>query len=99
METTRLSAKGQVVVPKSIRVAHNWPAGMEFTTVVERDGGILLKPAAGFSRTTLEEVAGSAGYQGKTKTIQEMNAGIARKVRERQDRGRYYRCRAAAGGR
>lgn len=88
METTRLSTKGQVVVPKSIRVAHNWPAGMEFT-VVEREGGILLKPAALFPRTTLEEVAGSAGYQGKPKTIQEMKAGIARKVRERHDRGRY----------
>jgi AbrB family looped-hinge helix DNA binding protein len=87
METTRLSTKGRVVVPKSIRVAHNWPAGMAFT-VAERDGGILFKPAAGFSRTTLEEVAGYAGYQGKTKTIQEMNAGIARKVRERRDRGR-----------
>ncbi len=53
MDTTRLSTKGRVVVPKSIRVAHNWPAGMEFT-VVEREGGILLKPVALFPRIALE---------------------------------------------
>jgi bifunctional DNA-binding transcriptional regulator/antitoxin component of YhaV-PrlF toxin-antitoxin module len=88
MDKTRLSKKGQVVVPKRIWVAHSWSAGMEFT-VVEREGGILLKPLlALFPRTCLAEVAGSAGYQGKAKFIHEMHAGIARKVRERHDRSR-----------
>lgn len=88
MDKTRLSKKGQVVVPKRIRVAHSWSAGMEFT-VVAREGGILLKPLlALLPRTCLAAVAGSAGYHGKAKTLHEMNAGIARKAGERHDRSR-----------
>jgi AbrB family looped-hinge helix DNA binding protein len=41
--TTRLSAKGQVVIPKTVRDAHHWAPGTEFT-VIERPDGILLKP-------------------------------------------------------
>ena len=30
METTKLSSKGQVVLPKSVRDAHKWQPGAEF---------------------------------------------------------------------
>ncbi len=30
MEKTRLSNKGQVVIPKAVRVLHGWKAGLEF---------------------------------------------------------------------
>jgi AbrB family looped-hinge helix DNA binding protein len=43
--TTRLSAKGQVVIPKEVRDSRQWAPGTEFT-VIERPDGILLKPAA-----------------------------------------------------
>ena len=43
METTRLSSKGQLVLPKSIRDADNWSEGTEF--LVERVAdGVLLRP-------------------------------------------------------
>ncbi|PZN73131.1 MAG: hypothetical protein DM484_23225 [Candidatus Methylumidiphilus alinenensis] len=29
METTRLSSKGQVILPKSVRDAHHWSPGSE----------------------------------------------------------------------
>jgi len=47
METTRLSSKGQVILPKSIRDAHRWQPGTEFV-VEETTEGILLRPAKTF---------------------------------------------------
>jgi bifunctional DNA-binding transcriptional regulator/antitoxin component of YhaV-PrlF toxin-antitoxin module len=41
MEKTRLSNKGQVVIPKAISVLHGWEAGLE--SVIENvDDGIKL---------------------------------------------------------
>jgi AbrB family looped-hinge helix DNA binding protein len=42
-QTTKLSTKGQVVLPKSLRAANHWKPGTEFV-VQERHGGILLCP-------------------------------------------------------
>jgi AbrB family looped-hinge helix DNA binding protein len=58
MATTRLSTKGQIVIPKAIREAGRWPAGTEF--VVSRRGTeIILAPASPGSATTrVEDVFG-----------------------------------------
>jgi AbrB family looped-hinge helix DNA binding protein len=56
METTRLSTKGQAVLPKNIRASRAWVPGAEFI-VEETADGILLRPARRFPRTTLDEVA------------------------------------------
>ncbi len=45
---TRISSKGQVVIPKAIREVHQWPAGTVLH-IEEKDGGILLRPARGAS--------------------------------------------------
>jgi AbrB family looped-hinge helix DNA binding protein len=57
METTRLSKKGQIILPKSIRVSRDWKPGTAFT-VEEAGDGVLLRPAAHFPAAGLEEVAG-----------------------------------------
>ena len=57
METTRLSTKGQIILPQNIRTSHAWGWGTEFT-VEETGDGILLRPADRFPRADLEEVAG-----------------------------------------
>lgn len=87
METTTLSIKGQVIIPKSIRVAHGWGPGTKFT-VEEVEGGVLLRNTALFPPSRLEE-AGALRYHGRPKTLAIMNAGIAREVKPRRDRGRY----------
>ena len=38
METTRLSSKGQVILPKSIRASHKWEPGVEFAVEDTPDG-------------------------------------------------------------
>jgi len=42
--TTRLSAKGQIVIPKEVRDSHAWAPGTTFD-VIDRPDGILLRPA------------------------------------------------------
>jgi AbrB family looped-hinge helix DNA binding protein len=88
METTRLSTKGQLILPKSIRVSRAWGPGTEFT-VEEAGDGVLLRPAARFPDASLEEVAGCLRPKGKSKTATQMRAAIGREVMRRHDRGRY----------
>jgi len=88
METTRLSTKGQIVLPKGIRAARAWEPGTEFT-VEETTDGILLRPMTHFSATKLEDVAGCLRSGRKSKTLAQMRAAVGREVMRRHDRGRY----------
>jgi len=88
MQTTRLSTKGQIVLPRNIRLARAWGPGTEFT-VHETGDGILLRPAGLFPATDLEEVAGCLRSKRKSKTPAAMRASISREVVRRHDRGRY----------
>ncbi|MGF1601271.1 MAG: AbrB/MazE/SpoVT family DNA-binding domain-containing protein [Thermosynechococcaceae cyanobacterium] len=81
METTRLSSKGQVIIPKSIRNTHQWSIGQEFI-VEESDKGILLRPKAPFPKTTVNEVAGCLKYKGPPKSLEKMADAIKRGVLE-----------------
>ena len=88
METTRLSTKGQIILPKNIRTSRAWVAGTKFN-VEETPEGILLRPAGRFPETSLDDVAGCLRSIGKPKTLDQMKTAIAREVRRRHDRGRY----------
>ena len=88
METTKLSTKGQLILPKPIRDKHRWGAGTEFL-VEETPDGILLRQARPFPPTRLEDVIGCLKYRGKAKTIEEMDRGIAKAIKERHARGGY----------
>lgn len=89
MEVTRLSSKGQIIIPKSLRTAHKWETGQEFVAIDTGDG-ILLKPRKPFPETKLEDVAGCLAYTGKPKTIEEMNAAIDQGFQEQwRDRSRH----------
>ena len=88
METTRLSTKGQLILPKSVRDAKAWKAGMEFTVEATKEG-VLLRPAKLFKPTRIEDVAGCLHYTGKPKTLAEMDQGIIDEVKRRHARGRY----------
>lgn len=80
METTRLSSKGQVIIPQVIREAHQWSAGIEFD-VKDTDDGILLIPRSPFKKTKLDDVAGCVDYRGTKKTLKEMEDSIAKGVK------------------
>ena len=88
MEITRLSTKGQIVLPKTIRTSRAWGPGTEFT-VEETSAGILLRPAVPFPETDLDQVVGCLRSKRTLKTPAQMRAAVEREVIRRHDRGRY----------
>ena len=85
METTRLSSRGQVNIPKALRGRLHLQPGQEFTIESTTDGALLLRPAKPGSSgevVTLDEVAGCLRYAGPAKTLEEMNAAIAQGARD-----------------
>jgi AbrB family looped-hinge helix DNA binding protein len=81
METTRLSSKGQVIIPQAIREIHHWSSGAEFA-VFDTDQGILLTPIKPFKSTTINHIIGCTGYKGKKKSIKDMEKGIMKGARK-----------------
>ena len=75
MPTTNLSSKGQVIIPKPIRTLHNWHPGQKLQ-IIDTGDGILLKPPSPFAETTLDQVTACLPYQGKAKTLEEMDEAI-----------------------
>lgn len=88
MGTTKLSSKGQLILPKSLRDAYNWQPGTEFI-VEEAEGGVYLRALRPLERTRLADVIGSAGYRGPAKSLDDMEQAIAKGVKARHGRGRH----------
>jgi AbrB family looped-hinge helix DNA binding protein len=84
---TRLSTKGQIVLPLEIRTSRAWAPGTEFR-IEETPDGILLRPVRPFPETSLDMVSGCLRSKGKPKTLAQMSAAIEREVKRRHDRGR-----------
>jgi AbrB family looped-hinge helix DNA binding protein len=88
---TRLSAKGQVVIPKQVREALGLEVGqsLDVTTVA---GGVLLRPTGRKSGRSFDEITQrvreiTARYDGPPVTIEEMNATIAEEWAKSGQRG------------
>jgi AbrB family looped-hinge helix DNA binding protein len=79
---TKVSSKGQVIIPKAVRQARGWSEGTELI-VEERPDGVLLRSKSPFKRTSIDEVIGSAGYKGLPKTLEDMEVGIEAARRDR----------------
>lgn len=80
METTKLSSKGQVIIPKAFRISHNWDAGLELV-VIEVGDGLLLRPKGPFEESTLDQVAGALKYTGKAKSQADIDSAMKRAAR------------------
>jgi AbrB family looped-hinge helix DNA binding protein len=83
--TTRVSTKGQVILPKAVRVKRNWSAGTELV-VEDTPDGVLLKAAPIFPPTKFEDVAGilrRGSGAGRALTVEEMDEAIQAEARRR----------------
>lgn len=83
MQTTKLSSKGQVIIPKILRKRYNWNTGQKLN-VIDTGDGILLKPSRPFKSTRIDQVAGILKYSGKPVSIDQMNEAIKKGVLERK---------------
>lgn len=83
MARTRLSSKGQVIIPKPVRQRHGWQAGVELE-VEDRGNAVVLRAVQPFPRTTFEEVRGSLHYKGPPLTLAQMDAAVRAEARRRK---------------
>lgn len=81
MITTKLSSKGQVIIPKHLRHSYSWGAGQDLV-VIDTGNGILLKAKTPFPETTLDQVAGCLKYTGKSKSLDDMEDAIRKGAME-----------------
>jgi AbrB family looped-hinge helix DNA binding protein len=84
-QTTVVSTKGQVILPKVVRQNRNWGAGTRLV-VEETAEGVLLRAAPLFAPTTIDEVFGSLKWSGPAKTIEEMDQAVLDEARRQHDR-------------
>ncbi|HZF43355.1 MAG TPA: AbrB/MazE/SpoVT family DNA-binding domain-containing protein [Sphingomonadaceae bacterium] len=81
---TRLSAKGQVVIPKDVRDALRWTPGLELSIIRSGDRLILEPRRAPRERITYEEFRRRVPrHEGPAATIEDMNRAVDRMFAER----------------
>lgn len=86
--TTKVSTKGQVILPKAVRDRKHWTPGTPLIVEVTEDG-VLLKSARLFPITKPEEVFGMLKYDGPPLKIEDFNEVLSREVKRRHARDRY----------
>lgn len=84
MKSTKLSSKGQVIIPKNLRSIYHWHAGQELS-VIDTGDGILFKAKIQFSEVTLDDVAGCLAYQGAVKSLEDMASAINQELKAQLD--------------
>lgn len=78
MVRTRLSTRGQLVIPKSIRDRHGWAAGAQLSVEDAGDHVILRVAEGGAGQALPESLLGCAGYHGPRRSLRDMEAAIAK---------------------
>lgn len=79
---TKISTKGQVVLPKALRDRRGWAAGAELV-VEERPEGVLLRAAPKKEATRVEDVFGMLGPVDRAVSVEEMHKGVLEEARRR----------------
>lgn len=75
MQTAHLTHSGHLIIPPAILEACHLNAGQELEIEITAQG-ILLKTLKTTAKTSLNDLIGCTRYQGKAKTIEEMDEGI-----------------------
>ena len=75
MDTTTLSSRGQIVIPKTLRESRHWHAGTSFV-VEEVPQGVLLKPVSTFTPSRLQDVIGCTAYRGRALSEADIAAAL-----------------------
>jgi AbrB family looped-hinge helix DNA binding protein len=87
MESTKLSTKGQVIIPKAFRTAHRWAPGLELA-LTDTGDGLLLRPKSPFALTRIENVAGMVKSKVAPKNESQMRVALRKSIRKKWlDRG------------
>ncbi len=86
MLTTRMSTKGQVIIPKAVRDQLGAAPGTQYAVEIDR-GAIRLVPRAAYKSrlpaATLDEVVGCLKYEGPPISVDDMRAAVRKRAAER----------------
>lgn len=85
METTKVSTRGQVVIPKELRDAYHWTSGQQLD-VVDTGDGVLLKARPARKAASWSDVAGCLSHLAKGRpavTDEDMRAAVRKLAAER----------------
>ena len=82
--TTRMSSKGQVVIPEDVRRRLGLKAGSQFV-VVASDDAVVLKPVIEPDMSQFEELLAEARRQARRAGVRK--ADIAKAIRDVRNRG------------
>jgi AbrB family looped-hinge helix DNA binding protein len=75
---TRMSAKGQIVIPKAVRDRLQWREGADLEVVERADGVFLRSPVPKRERISIEEFRKRVPpHDGPTLTLEEIDAAVA----------------------
>lgn len=80
--TTKVSTKGQVILPKAVREQRRWGAGTKLL-VEDTEDGVLLRKAPLFAPTTIDQVFGALAWKGKPKSLKDMEEAVETEARRR----------------
>lgn len=81
-QTTIVSTKGQMILPKAVRDRLGWGPGTRLS-VEEVGGGVVLKPESPFEPTTMDEVFGILHRPGATPVpVEDMDARLEAALRD-----------------
>jgi len=83
MQTTTLSSKGQVIIPKALRAARRWGPGTQLE-VHDTADGVLLRPAAPGQKVALSgglaAIRQRVAYAGPVLSLAAMDAEVLRQA-------------------
>jgi AbrB family looped-hinge helix DNA binding protein len=78
---TRLSTKGQLIIPKEVRERHGWRPGTELI-VEDRPDRVVLRAPVDLPEVGLDDLVGCTGYRGPRRSLEEMEEAIERGAEE-----------------
>jgi AbrB family looped-hinge helix DNA binding protein len=84
--TVTMSTKGQIVIPRELRESLGWREGTRLE-IASQAGGVVIRPVRPYPATTVDDLLGLLEYHGPPKSLDEMDAAIARGARASQDGG------------
>ena len=83
MQTTLLSSKGQIIIPKTLRVARHWGPGTRLE-VHDTSEGVLLKHVAPANKVDLKSglqaIRNRVAYAGAKLSLADMDAAVMREA-------------------
>jgi AbrB family looped-hinge helix DNA binding protein len=82
VDTTVLSQKGQVVIPKKLREQRGWEPGLRLAVEPTPDG-LVLRPLEATRAEVAASLLGIVGYRGPRRSLADMEAAIRKGARGR----------------